>query len=851
MLTALTAPLFWLAFGLGALALLAIAWRRRLRWRPAWPLRLALLGLAALAALLPQAAVSTDPPPDRQVLILDQSDSIPPLVRETAGQQARQWQAGGPNRMVILMGAEALAASGTVWPAVDGRDTDLAGALDLAADALGGGSGRVILATDGVVADPLAAQEALGRLPPGGAVSLELLPLAGSSDPADLFAGRFYLPSAMWEHTPFRAVLPVYLGRGSEFVLRLAVNGQLVLEETYSLPAGQHLIPIELQTTVSEIMTLEAEILSALDPRPQNNRTFAALQVFPAPRVLIVTQNASRASGLAGALSAEGLDSDLMTPDDLPASLSALSPYQAVILHNFLASQLTQAQAVTLKDFAGQLGRGLIFIGGRSAYTLGGYKDTVLESILPVRLAPPPRSQDSALTFVLAFDRSASMGPLRVPPQLRPIVLAREAAIRAVETLGVEDYLGILTYNTSSQWTIPLGPVGDGLALQQTKDAIGQVTAAGGTSIFKALTAALEGMRDLPTTETRHLLLLSDGQSADGTLDEFVALASQANQEGITISTIALGVEADRELMARIAEAGDGRYYPVEQATELPRILIDESRAARGENVHEGTAFPIQGEPDHPVLSGMTVATMPPLAGYNALQSKADLGAEDVLLSANFEDPLLSVWQVGLGRVAAWTGDLGEEWAGEWTGWAGWEPMWSQLVRYTLPDPAFGPGQVEVEVGPAGLQVTAQVRSTAGLPRGGVPVQFSFVGPDGQLRAYAMPQVGPGTYRTALERPPEGVYRGVVLYEDEDGFPVELAAPLVVDYPREWQPEAQPEAVEFVGATLAWEQLLAGTSPSGPAGAPSEAVFQRLILALVLLWPLEIAIRRRWMPWRG
>jgi uncharacterized membrane protein len=771
--------------------------------------------------------------------------------------------AGGPNRLVVLMGAGAQAASSMDWPQVDGRDTDLAAALDLAGDFLSGGPGRVILATDGLASDPLAAQQALQRVLAGqqdgqretglegSEVRLDLIPLAASSDAADVFVGPIYLPSALWEHTPFSAVLPVYLAQGSEFGLRLAVNGQLALDERFSLPAGQHLIPLSLETRVSEIMTLAAEVEAPGDPRPENNRAFAALRVYPAPRVLIVTQNAGRANELAGALASEGLDTDLMTPQDLPASLQAMDPYQAVILHNFLASSLSQAQTVMLKDFVEQLGRGLVFAGGRSAYTLGGYKDTVLEAIMPVRLAPPPRAQQSPLTFVLAFDRSASMGPQRLPPELRPIVLAREAAIRAVETLGVADYLGILTYNTSSLWTIPLGPVGDGLALQQTKDAIGQVTAAGGTSIFKALNAAVAGMLQMPTTETRHLLLLSDGQSSDGTLDEFVALAGQANQQGITISTIALGIEADRELMARIAEAGNGRYYPVEQATDLPRILIDESLAARGENVHEGTAFPVQGEPDHPVLSGFTISTMPPLQGYNALESKADLGAEDILRSANFEDPLLSVWQVGLGRVGAWTGDLGEEWAAEWTVWGGWGTLWSQLVRYTLPDPAFGPGQVAVQAGPTGLQVTAQVRSAAGLPRTGVPVQFSYAGPDGRVQAFALPQIGPGIYQAILARPPEGAYRGALLYEDENGFPLELAAPLVVNYPREWQPAAGAQTVEFGGPTLAWEDLLAASVPAEAAAPPGQGVFQGLILALVLLWPLEIAIRRRWMPWRS
>jgi len=221
-----------------------------------------------------------------------------------------------------------------------------------------------------------------------------------------------------------------------------------------------------------------------------------------------------------------------------------------------------------------------------------------------------------------------------------------------------------------------------------------------------------------------------------------------------------------------------------------------------------------------------------------------------VLVSADFEDPLLSVWQAGLGRVAAWTGDLGEEWAGDWVAWDGWGRLWAQLVRYTLPDPSLGGSRVGVEVTPQGVQVRAQVLSSAGIPRNGVPLEFAYIDQEGQMRRFAMPQVEPGLYQVQLDRPPEGVYRGVVRYEDESGFPVEQAAALAVNYPAEWQPAPGDQAVELSERSLSWSDLNTNEPISGSADETIRGVLQNLVLALVLLWPVEIAIRRRWMPWR-
>ncbi len=854
MLLTLSRPAYWLALLAIAAVLTWMAWRLRLRWRPAWALRLLLLAAALGGIILPRTPQDSQPVPPPEVLVLDVSDSIPPEAQADARLRAERWQSQQANRMLVVVGAGPAAVTATAWPDPDGRSSNLAAGLELAAALLDERSGRVIVFTDGLADDPLAVQNRISEFLPRNQ-RVDLLPVDAQTDENDLFVGSLILPTALWENTAFLAVLPVYSSRALEAPVEVRVNGDLVVDDAYPLQAGQNYLSFNLQTFSEEIMAISAEVASGADPNPSNNQAHAALRVFPAPNVLIVSDDLASAGPLGDALESEGLQTDIFAPGIIPASVADLERYQVIVLHNFLANRLTEAQMRTLERYVSELGRGLLFLGGRNAYTLGGYRNTILEPMLPVQLQPPPRAQHTPVTIVLAFDRSASMAQRRAA--VRPIDLAREAAMRAIETLSREDYLGVLTYNTFATWTVSLSLVSDGLQLREAQDAISQVQASGGTSIFLALETAINRLIETPTSQARHILLLSDGRSSDGTLETFQGLARFAQEQGITLSTIALGADADLELMEALATAGNGRYYPVLSAADLPRIVIAESQAARSENVFQGETGLLPGEEAHPVLSGLSPAELPVLQGYNALESKAEQGAEDVLLSAAFQDPVLSVWQYGLGRVAAWTSDLGEEWAGDWISWQKNGQFWAQVVRYALPDPAAGPGRALFEVGPTEMRASAQLQSAAGIPLNGLEVIFSFVDAEGQVQSFRLSQTAPGVYEQTFARPQQGVYRAIVLYRPPGEDAIELAAPIVVNFPPEWVPDSARTgqqnladwAADSGGQMITWEDLVPAETP-GDIPSRKPANFSWLILALLILWPLEIAIRRRWLPWR-
>jgi len=888
-MTLFTLPELWLALFLGAIGLALMAWRLRLAWWPAGLLRFLLVAMTLMAFFSVQLELFNQlPTPKRQVMVIDQSDSLAESTRLQALEQAVRWQALSalpitgarstdaaeqPNRSIVVFGSEAfplLEQNDQVeaaLPQIDGRASNLSAALELAGDILAGSTGQVLLVSDGLVSQPAEVHALATNLAQLG-YTLDVIPLTPRPMENDLAVGSLIAPKNLWTGTSVRLLVPVIGAGNSAPQLRLRING--VDSDLSAAPAEDNSFPGQAAVTfyhfqipslpkgmVTVEVIADTEALQQEDPFTANNRAYSVVQVFEPPRVLLVTDSSGTdaVNRFSQVLTQKQIQLDLIRPDQLTTNLEALQQYRVIFIDNLLANQINSEQMTALDLFVSRLAGGLVFLGGRNSYTSGGYQGTPIEAMLPVKLDPPPRTQRPPMVFQLILDRSSSMSTGQRESGHDVMALAREAAMRSIETLQAQDFLGVLTFSGSTQWDVPLRPLGGEDGLEQALDAVSKVTAQGTTSMFQAMQETIDQVIALPpgAPQSRHILLLSDGQSSDGTAESFKALAEAARAQGITISTIALGANADAVVMEQIAEAGEGRFYEVADASKLPRILVAESEAARSENIQPGQTSLRSVEAGHPIFSGIRPDQLPLLNAYNALQSKAEEGAEDILVSASFGDPILSAWQYGLGRVAAWTGDLG----GEWT--ENWQPesegtFWSQVIRYMLVDPAQNPAQASVTVEPTRMLVEAAIYTPTGDSVNLAEVRFTYSDSTNKTTTYPLTQKSAGIYQAEIPRPPDGAYRGVLTYPGEDGIQVEVPAPFAVNPPLEWQPEDPSTGVanltQWSAAGGGQITNLEAAEVSVPKQAnPFEDGWWRLLLALVILWPLEIAIRRRWLPW--
>ncbi len=369
------------------------------------------------------------------------------------------------------------------------------------------------------------------------------------------------------------------------------------------------------------------------------------------------------------------------------------------------------------------------------------------------------------VALLLVIDKSGSMA-LDPSKSLSKIDMAKEAARLASDALLDGDEIAILAFNDRQQWIVRL----TGIEGQENRDqidvAVETLDADGGTEIYPALDV---GFDEISKSEAsvRHIVLLSDGKSSTGSRDSYTRLIDDMRQSGTTLSTIAIGQDADTDLLQYLAEQGGGRYHAAATPEEIPLLTLQEAQAAGSQSVVRGGFQPIQTAAS-PIMSGIQPSDLPPLSGYDYVELEPS--AQQVL-SSDRGDPLLATWQYGLGRVVAWTADDGIDFANGWRDWNGYTDFWSRLMQWALPDPERGPVDVVVQRSGSDALVTL---ATSGDDIGGTDLenaQVTLTGPGGSTAAGISPyRSAPGEWQIRVANPQAGAYQ--ISIDTGSGAPV-------------------------------------------------------------------------------
>ncbi len=825
------------------LPLIAAIWRWRGRRvsRLALGLRLAMLALLVLALANPILATER-PTAGRQIVLVDQSDSLTDTTRTALRQQGQAFvQERGDGAQALLFGGGVAPDTGdaSVPAAVQADITNLAAALR-AAGTLTGPGGTITLLSDGgaTEGDTLAAARELA------AQGIQVDTVA--AEPAsriDVWVAEVRAPPVLRQGEEYSVDITVGSTGTGQARLQL-FDGTTPLEiQDVDVAAGITTFTYRNRAGNPGIARLRAEISAEPDAFPQNNSAATTARVAPPPRVLIVEGNSGGSAPLRVALRNEGVQSDVVQAAGLPPQLDRLEPYEGLVLVNISAGELSLDQMTTLREFVRSEGRGLVVTGGRSSLTLGAYKGTPLEEALPVTMDPPPRPQRSQVTMLLIVDQSASMGGSFSPSKLD---MAKEATILATQALREEDRLGVLAFDLSQNWVVPFQQLGTGLSVAQAQERIGSIGLGTGTNIYDALFVGLNELSRQPG-ETRHAVLLTDGRSFESQRSPYNALLEAARAENITLSTIAIGSDSDTELLRQLANAGAGRYHFAATPNEIPRLTLQESDIIRSAPQIEG-AFRAEVVAQHPLIQNFSASDIPQLGGYVATTLKPEA---ELVLDSPEEDPVLAVWQYGLGRAVAWTPSVEEPWADSWSNWNEYGQFWAQIVRYTLPEPNSGPLQVRATPRGRETLISVDALQPGGAARDLAETTATITLPGGTTQTVPLQQTGPGRYSASVVLPENGPY-GVAVAQQASGTTAQSEIGYVQPYAAEYLPVAGGAALlEQISATTGGSVLAAlpgGTASAAPdiAAAPPTLAPWLLGLAL-LLWLAEIAERRGWL----
>ncbi len=177
-----------------------------------------------------------------------------------------------------------------------------------------------------------------------------------------------------------------------------------------------------------------------------------------------------------------------------------------------------------------------------------------------------PQRHRAPVNVAIVIDRSGSMGGEKIEH-------ARQAALAAVRRLDADDIVSLISYSNGVTVDIPASRVGNGRALERAIEAI---EAGGGTNLYGGVMGGANQVRRyIEENRVHRIILLSDGLANVGPSSpaELAALGSELVREGISVTTVGLGLGFNEDLMTRLATRSDGNTYFVENGADLPRIF--------------------------------------------------------------------------------------------------------------------------------------------------------------------------------------------------------------------------------------------------------------------------------------
>jgi Ca-activated chloride channel homolog len=770
------------------------------------------------------------------VFAIDVSDSLAPDQEQWARawvERAIRALPAGSRAEVVEFGSRAQLAQADQVPPTS--STDLAAALRFAGALLPRDptvAPEIVLLTDGW---QTASAPAADALPNGVAVSFVTIPASSAADRPVAVVHGLDAPSIGRVGDRLNLDLSLQAAQAVDAQLRLSVDRAVVASGPIHLDAGEtHLsLPAPLATPGF------AEVRAELIVGGVSSSLSSVVVVKPAGNILVLQDTASQADSLVGLLADQGLQVVRRAASSLPPSANDLSAFDGIVLVNTPATSLSLDQQRTLQSFVQDLGRGLVVVGGPRTFSPGGYQGTVLDDLMPVSAEPPIEPQQGSLALFLVIDRSGSMdiisGGAAASGGATKMAMAREAAVEAAGLLQPDDTLGVIAFDSGFQWVVPPTRLRGPDDVKAAQERIATIKSGGGTSILAPLEAAFQAAAatDAPL---KHVVLLTDGESNDRGYEDLLARMTPAQ---ITLSTLAIGSDADTRLLSMLAHLGGGRYYFTERSTQIPRIATKETTILTRNAVIEGQAAAVVADPS-PILRSIS-GDLPPLSGYVATTRK---DRAVTALETERGHPLLAHWQYGLGRVVAWTSDAQQGWSSEWAKWPDAGQFWSQAVRWALPAPVQANFQPSAQVGPDGRLVRLAVQALGDDGRFAdlQDTRATVVAPDGSARQLSLPQQGPGLYALDTRVNAPGQYR--VLFTQ--GGREEVAA------------FAAPDAIEAhsVGTNTALLNQLAAASGGRALGEPADLrpgngpgpaieLWPWLLLAALLLLPLDVYLRRR------
>ncbi len=786
-------------------------------------------------------------------LLVDLSDSVSAASQEKALSFINEaLEHAGPDDVTVVVPfaarpmvewyGEGKAEIGQIHVDPERSATDIEAAIQFGAGLqMDGAARRIVVLSDGqhTRGDPLVAALVAQRQ----GVQIDVVDLASDQRTDEAWISSISAPAEVYPNEVVQVRIQARATRHTPSTISVLQGGRVLARHAITLAAGVNNLVIPIAGLDAGFSEIRAVLSPVRDEHPQNNTLATYTRVEGRPMILLVTPEPAAVQGLRAVLQAASYRVQTIAPEVLPVDAASLLAYDAVIIADVPARRLSSRVQDALVTYVRDLGGGLLAVGGRSSYGVGGWYRTALEEILPVEMVirAPDRFPPTAIVAVI--DKSGSMATLEQgTPKIR---LAAEAAARVAELINPTDEITVIAFDDRPADV--LGPVTGARSEELISQLLRLQAGGGGIYVLESLDAALSLLRD-SSREVRHVILLADGSDAEHQQGVRELIEQDFVETGTSLSVVAIGHGSDLGFLQQIAEQGGGRYYFTASAHDLPTIFAEEAQLALRSYIVE-EPFTARQTAASPILAG--IDALPPLGGYVATSPKQ---MADVILVSHLEDPLLASWQFGLGRAVAWTSDGGARWANDWVEGPDAVRLWVQAVRWVTAAPRRGDAVLDIKRDGQQAYLTLDAVEADGGARAdlnGLDVLVLAVGPDGQTYKVLLPQIAPGRYQGSFTPAMEGAYAIRVSGQDADD--TELVA-LTTGWSLGYSPEyasldREGEALTDLarvggGSLLARDEPERVYRPMQGGSSSRHDLGPLLLIAGLLLLPVDVGVRR-------
>jgi len=548
-------------------------------------------------------------------------------------------------------------------------------------------------------------------------IPVDTVEMAGRAQPG-LHLDSVSLPSLTFTGEKFPIDLQVSSPRAAQGTIELLADGKMLGSTPVSIAAGENRVRAHANLTAAGAIDLAVKLSSP----GLGEVVFNQAVTLRRPRVLYVSQDPpGTEANLLQALTAAQYEVTRVSD----FGVEKLANYQTVVLNNWNLEGVPLGRKEEIERFV-KGGGGLLVIGGeRNIYPENKKVEDALDRTLPAKIAPP-RSPEGTVV-VLVMDKSSSM-------EGRKMELARQAGIGVIENLRAIDNVGVLIFDNSFQWAVPIRRAEDKTLIKRL---VAGITPDGGTQIAPALS---EGFRKiaLATGTFKHVVLLTDGISEEG---DSLEVSREASGKKVTISTVGLGQDVNRAYLEKIASLALGKSYFLNDPSGLEQILLKDVMEHTGSTAVEKPLNAVVAKQAE-ILDGVGLETAPTLKGYVRFQSKP---SAETILTIDRNEPLLARWQYGLGRAAVFTSDAKSRWAANWITWKGFDKFWINVMRDLLPHTEAG--QATIDYDGANGEIVVDYRLSGNVEEPKTIPGIYVMGPGGYQRPVQVSKVANGAYR--------------------------------------------------------------------------------------------------------